>query len=190
MIGDAHDRHDAQHAAQCRDMDRDQEHECGDDYCPGQCLPGVKAHCGPGGGGAAGVVDGVGGAEPEGAVHQAVGPVKPGVVQREIKQDREGDIPKRLRVHVSIDPRPAPVLPSPGEDARWHAVNRGGGERPENLSPDLRFQARIKPGMAHPRGPGEAAARNQITDADDQRHRKCGKTDGSNSRHETTIRDS
>jgi hypothetical protein len=69
VVGDPHQGHDAQHAAQCGDMDGDDENEGRDDQRAGQCLPRVKAHRGPSGWRAAFMMHGMRLFEPIWPVH-------------------------------------------------------------------------------------------------------------------------
>jgi hypothetical protein len=87
MIGDAHKRHDRKHNRQCADMHGDDEDEGGDEYSAGYRFPWVKAHRRPCGRRAAGVMNGVRQFERARAVHAAVSPVEPTVVQQERDQD-------------------------------------------------------------------------------------------------------
>ena len=124
--------------------------------------------------------------EPIGLVHQAVRPVKPSVMDEEIDEDRQWQIPQRIIAGVLINPSPPPILPRPHDKACWHPVNRGTGERPENLAPDLGLQRIIQPRMAALRQPSKRAAGNQIPDADDQCHRERGGEDGKDRIHNWT----
>ena len=126
--------------------------------------------------------------KPVRAVHQAVRPVKPGVVRKEIEENRKRQIPERVIADIFINSCPAPVLPRPHDKAGRYAVNDGTGQRPENLSPDLRFERSIKAGMAAFSPPCECPAGYKIADTDDDRHRKHGGKDGKEHCHAVGIR--
>lgn len=84
MIGDPHKRHYAEHKAQCDDMNRNDEHQQRDHDSAGQGLPRMKRHCRPRSWRPTFMVDGMRKLEPIGPVHQAVRPVKPGVMGKHI----------------------------------------------------------------------------------------------------------
>ena len=159
-------------------MDRDHEDEQGDDDRPGQRFPRMKAHRRPGRRRAAGVVDGMGDAEQARLVHPAVGPVKPGVVCKQVEQRCEGEIPQRVVVPAGVDLRPAAFLPAPGDDPCRNPVNRRRGERPADLAPDLRAELGMIARFHTPGDRREQPARRGIARSDDQRHRNGGKDDG------------
>ena len=46
---------------------------------------------------------------------------------------------------VGVNPRPAPILPPPGDDAGGNAVDRGARKAPADFVPHLRFE----PGLYH-----------------------------------------
>ncbi len=171
VIGDAHHRHHCQHDGQRCYMDRDKKDKQRDDHRARQCLDRVERHCRPGGWRAAGVVDGVRDAKPMRHMHPAMRPVKPAIMRKQVEKNRQRPIPERHCGKVFINQRPAPVLPPPGNNASRKPVNRGTGQAPQDLAPDLRVEPDVKPRMPHTRGRSKSAADNQIADADDANHR-------------------
>src|SRR4051812_30049999 len=104
----------------------------------------MEAHRRPGRRRTAGVMDRVRDAERPGAVHPAVRPVEPGVVREEIEQDRYRQPPEWPGAGIGVDQRPAALLPAPGDDACWHAVDGDRGQRPADFPPDLGIEAIVK----------------------------------------------
>ena len=104
VIGDTHDGHDGQDQPQDANMDGDQKNQQWDDDCAYHRLDRVKAHRGPCGGWAAGVMHCMGNAKPFGAVHPAMGPVKPCVMRKKIEEERKRQIPYRIGGKICVDP--------------------------------------------------------------------------------------
>lgn len=130
MIADAHHRHDGEDEAEHGDVDGDEKHQGGDDERAGEGLCPMEAHGRPCGGRAAVMMDGVEDFEDFGCVHPAVGPIKPCVVDGEIGQQAEREIPERHGVEVGIYLRPAMMLPAPCDDPCGRGVDEGAGEAP------------------------------------------------------------
>ncbi len=124
------------------------------------------------------MMNGMGGLEDGGPVHPAMRPVEPGVVRDQIEQHRNRPVPERIAMDIRIDPRPAAILPAPGDDPRRHAVNGGGGQTPGDFAPDLRIEAGIEVRMPRLGRQRESARGEQIADTDDQRHGDGGQDQG------------
>ena len=175
MIGDPHQRHDGKHPSQRADVDRDQKHQCGDDHRTGERFPRMEAHRRPGSRRLTRMVDRVGDPEWGRPVHPAVSPVKPCVVRNEEEQHGNRQPPQRKIMRVAINPRPAARLPAPRHNPRWHTIDRCRGEAPADLAPYLRPLSRQPRREAPSRPQREAAARRDIAQRHDQRHRQRGK---------------
>ena len=182
MVGDAHQRHDAQHQTQHRDMDRHQEHQRRDHHRAGQRLDRVEAHRRPGGWRAAVMMHGMGDPEPFGLMHPAMRPVKPCVMREQIDEQRYRQIPERIGCHIAIDRGPSAFLPAPHHHARRDAIDGSAIERPAHLPPHLRAHAMVQTGPHALGQPGEGAAGGQIAQAHDQRHRQRGGDQGEDQR--------
>ena len=178
VIGYAHQRHDAQNQRQHADVHGYEKHQRGDHDGTGQGLDRVETHCGPRGGWAAGMVYGMGDAEPLGPVHPAMCPVEPGVMREEVEEQRKRQVPQRVGGQIGVDHRPPPFLPAPGHYSCRHAVNRCRYKRPAHFPANLQRQAAVKAGPNHARSKGKTAAGKQVAQGHDCRHGKGGKGNG------------
>lgn len=75
--------------------------------------------------------------EPERAVHQAVCPIKPCVMRKEVQEDRQRQIPNRVIANIAVNQSPTQIVPSPGNDTRRNAINRGTRKAPADFAADL-----------------------------------------------------
>jgi hypothetical protein len=183
MIGNPHNRHDRQHQAQRGDMNGNYEDQQRNHDRAGQRLAPMEAHRRPGGGWAAGMVDGVIAAEQRRHVHRPVRPVEPGVVQEQVEEHRDRQVPERPGMDIGIDARPAFRLPSPGDDAGGDAVDRRRGQAPADLHADLPALPGIEPRVAQPRRQREPCRGGDVAHADDHRHGDRGSEDGEGEVH-------
>lgn len=130
----------------------------------------MEAHRGPCGGRPAVVMHGVEDFEDFGRMHPAVRPVEPCVVDDEIGQQADGEVPQRHGVDISVNLRPAMMLPAPCDDACGRSIDERAGEAPEDFASDLLGLLRIKAREADAGGEGEAAAGEEIAHRDDHAH--------------------
>jgi len=183
MIGHSHNRHDRQDQAERADLNGNHEDQQRNHDRARQRLAPMEAHRRPGGGRAAGMVDGVIAAEQRGHVHRPVRPVEPGIVQEQVQKHRHRQIPERQRVDIGIDPRPALRLPPPGDDTRRNAVDRCRSEAPADLHADLPGLAGIEAGVAQPSRQREPRRGGDVAHAHDHRHGDRGGEDGKGNVH-------
>lgn len=154
-------------------MNGDQKNQHWYDKCAGQSLPRMKGHCGPRGWGAAFMVDGMRRFKPEWTVHQAMRPIEPGIVRKEIKEHGDWQVPERKRVHIAVNLRPAKAVPTPSHNSGRDAVNGGARKAPTNLALYLLIEAVIEPRLLDFSRPCKSAADEQIAHADDRSHCGC-----------------
>ena len=119
------------------------------------------------------MMDSVRGLKPKRAMHQPVCPIKPCVVRKKIQQYRQRQIPRRVSADITVNQRPAEIVPSPSDDACRNTVNRGAGEAPADFAADLLIKAPIKAGLAQFRRPCKSTADHEIAHADNRGHREC-----------------
>ena len=119
------------------------------------------------------MMDSVRDLEPKRAMHQPVCPIKPCVVRKQIQQYRQRQMPEWISANITVNHRPAEIIPSPSDNPRRNAVNRGTGEAPPDFAADLLVKAEIKPRFAQFRRPCKSTADDQIAHADNRRHRQC-----------------
>ena len=172
VIGHAHDRRDGQHHPQHRQMDRHNEREQRHNNRSADRFDRVEAHRSPCGGRAAVMVDSMG--KPEQAwimVHRAVAPIKPAVLNKQIDEDRNRQIPKRVGRPINVKQRPIVMAPQPKDDACRCAVNECGDQRPSYLFGYLRLHPVIKAGPKPLCRPCEQATCEEITRSHNHRHR-------------------
>ena len=170
VIGHTHNRHDRQDQAKRADLNGNCEDQQRNHDRARQRLAPMEAHRRPGGGRAAGMVDGVIASEQRRHVHRPVRPVEPGVVQEQVQEHRDRQIPERIGVDIGIDARPAFGLPSPGDDAGGDPVDRRRGEAPADLHADLLALAVIQPRVPQPGRQREPRRGGDVAHADDHRH--------------------
>jgi len=103
MVGDPHQRHDAENRRQRAYMEWHYKHKRGDDNRPRQSFPRMKRHGGPGGGRATGMVYRVRNTEQPRLVHPTVRPIEPRIVQKETEQHRHRPPPEWIGMNVAID---------------------------------------------------------------------------------------
>ena len=89
------------------------------------------------------MMDGMCGLEPKWPMHQAVRPIKPGVVRKQIEKNRHGQIPKRKCADFRVDLRPAKIIPTPSHNTGRNAVDSRAGQAPADLTLNLVIEASI-----------------------------------------------
>ncbi len=94
---------------------------------------------------------------------------------------------RAARRDIGVDPRPAAILPAPGDYSGGHAVDRRRGEAPADLPADLRVEPGVERRMPQPGGEGERARGDEVAQPDDQRHRGGGKEDGKGHKPPSTL---
>ena len=118
------------------------------------------------------MVNGMGGLEPKWPMHQAVRPIKPSVVHKQIEENRHRQIPQWKRGHIGVDLSPAQAIPAPSDNARRNAVDSSTGQAPADLTPDLAVKAIVQAWRTDLGCPGKCAADKQIARAHYERHRR------------------
>lgn len=112
------------------------------------------------------------GLKPEWPMHQAVRPIKPRVVRKQIKKNRRGYIPKRKCADIGVNLRPAKVVPAPSHNTGRDAIDGGTGKAPADLTLNLFIKASIKSGFPDSGRPSKRAADKHIARAHNRRHRR------------------
>lgn len=131
----------------------------------------VKTHCCPGSWRPTFMMNSMSELKPAAQVKQSVGPIKPGVMQEQIDQQRDRQIPKRIKADIHVNLCPTPILPAPCDNTGRNSVYCCRTERPANFARHLGLQLVILPRTGALRQPGEKTAGNQIAHADNQCHR-------------------
>ncbi len=152
-------------------MYRNYEHQKGYDNCPANRLNRVKTHCCPGSWRAALMMNRMSELKPAAQVKQSVGPIEPGVMQEQIDQKRNWQIPKRIQTNIHVNLCPTRILPAPCDNTGRNSVDRCGIKRPANFTRHLGLELVILPRVGALRQPGEKTAGNQIAHTDNQCHR-------------------
>jgi len=116
------------------------------------------------------MMDGMGGLEPERPMHQAVRPIKPSIVRKQIEKNRHRHIPKRKCADIGVNLRPAKIVPAPSHNTGRDAIDGSTGKAPANLSLNLVIKASIKSGFPDFGRPGKGTADKQIARPHNHRH--------------------
>ena len=174
MIGHAHHGHDQENHSQHPGVDWHRKHQRGNEQAHDNRFNRVKIHRRPGRGRTAGVVHGMDRLEHARAVHPAVGPVKPGIVEREVDEQRKRHPPQRIGLRIGVNPGPAALLPAPHDHACRHAVDRRRGKTPSDLGAHLPAKPGIVAGPNIGGDPRKHPANGKIANGDDHRHHQRG----------------
>ena len=70
------------------------------------------------------MMHGMGDPKPARNMHPAVAPVKPRVMGKQIEEYGKWQIPKWVIIPAFVNPSPAMLLPAPGHNTRWNAIDR------------------------------------------------------------------
>jgi hypothetical protein len=185
MVAGPHERHDEQHGEYDANVQRQDEHQSGNDDRAGKRFPRMKAHRSPGRGRAAGMVHPMDRPEEQGVMHRPVRPVEPRVVYRQAQQERDRQPPKRIVAGILVYPGPAQFTPTPGDKPCRRSVDDRPEQRPFDFAAHLRFEPAMHSGRPPLSQPCEKAARRKIARCDncDHRHDRQGCSDGERGKH-------